>query len=192
MKVIAVSREYGAGGHSIAVEVAERLGVEFYDRDIIKNAAKESGIDPELLEKSEESISRADSFIRTISPISYDQADAIFNAEKQVIIEIAKKGPCVILGRCADVILKEAGIDCLSVLLYADVEAREKRVGELIGSDKKAEIDKAIKKVDHNRHSHYAYFTDKHWGDYKNYNIMLDTGALGYERCIDMIVDAAK
>lgn len=192
MKIITLSREYGAGGHSIGREVARRLGIEFYDKDIIKDVAKESGIEPDLIEKEGEDISRADSFIRAITPISYDQKGLIFNTEKEVIIDIAKKGPCVILGRCADFILNEAGIETLNVFLYADDESRAKRVSELIGTDDASEIAKAIKKTDHNRHSYYSYFTYRHWADYKNYNLMLDTGALGYEKCIDMIVEAAK
>ena len=192
MKIITLSREYGAGGHSIGTEVAKRLGIEFYDKDIIAGVAKESGIDENLIASKGEEISVAESIIRAITPISYDQKDLIFETEKNVIINIAKKGPCVILGRCADIVLKEAGLECLNVFLYADAGARIKRVGELIGSDNEALIQKVIKKTDHDRHSYYTYFTYQKWGDYKNYNLMLDTGALGYERCINMICEAAK
>lgn len=192
MKVITLSREYGAGGHSIGREVAKRLGIEFYDKDIIKGVALKSGIEESLIANEGEEISKAESFIRAITPISYDQKDLIYETEKTVIEDIAKKGPCVILGRCADIILKEAGIDCLNVFLYADDTSRIKRVGELLNTKNEAEILKAMKKTDHNRHSYYTYFTYQKWGDYKNYNLMLDSGALGYEKCIDLIIDAAK
>ncbi len=192
MKVITLSREYGAGGHSIGRKVATELGIEFYDRDIIKGVALESGIDPQLVEADNEEISRADTFIRTITPISYDQKDSIFKAQKSVVLDIASKGPCVILGRCADAILSEAGIDSFNVFLYGDMESREKRVGELINSDNVNEIRKTIKRIDHNRHSYYTYYTDKHWGDYRNYNLMIDTGAIGYEAAVKMIVEAVK
>ena len=192
MKIITLSREYGAGGHSIGTEVAKRLGIEFYDKDIIAGVARESGIDESLIASKGEEISTAESIIRAITPISYDQKDLIFETEKNVIIDIAKKGPCVILGRCADILLKEAGLDTLNVFLYADTASRMKRVGELIGSDNEALIQKTIKKRDHDRHSYYTYFTYQKWGDYKNYNLMLDTGALGYEKCIDIICEAAK
>ncbi|MBO4678907.1 MAG: cytidylate kinase-like family protein [Lachnospiraceae bacterium] len=192
MKIITLSREYGAGGHSIGTEVAKRLNIEFYDKDIIAGVAKESGIDENLIAAKGEEISVAESIIRAITPISYDQKDLIFETEKNVIIDIAKKGPCVILGRCADIILKEAGLECLNVFLYADTNSRMKRVGELINSDNEALIQKVIKKTDHDRHSYYTYFTYQKWGDYKNYNLMLDTGALGYEKCIDMICEAAR
>ena len=192
MKIITLSREYGAGGHSIGTEVAKRLNIEFYDKDIIAGVAKESGIDENLIASKGEEISVGESIIRAITPISYDQKDLIFETEKNVIIDIAKKGPCVILGRCADIILKEAGLECLNVFLYADTNSRMKRVGELINSDNEALIQKVIKKTDHDRHSYYTYFTYQKWGDYKNYNLMLDTGALGYEKCIDMICEAAR
>ena len=192
MKIITLSREYGAGGHSIGTEVAKRLGIEFYDKDIIAGVARESGIDESLIASKGEEISTAESIIRAITPISYDQKDLIFETEKNVIIDIAKKGPCVILGRCADILLKEAGLDTLNVFLYADTAFRMKRVGELIGSDNEALIQKTIKKRDHDRHSYYTYFTYQKWGDYKNYNLMLDTGALGYEKCIDIICEAAQ
>ena len=192
MKIITLSREYGAGGHSIGIETAKRLGIEFYDKDIIAGVAKESGIDESLIASKGEEISAAESFIRAITPISYDQKDLIFETERSVIVNIAKKGPCVILGRCADIVLKEAGMDCLNVFLYADAASRIKRVGELIGSDNEDLIKKVIKKTDHDRHSYYTYFTYQKWGDYKNYNLMLDTGALGYEKCIDIICEAAR
>jgi len=148
MKIITLSREYGAGGHSIGREVAKKLGIEFYDKDIIKGVALEMGVDPELIEKQGEEISRADSFIRSITPISYDQAGTMFEIEKEVILKIAAKGPCVILGRCANVTLEEAGIDSLNVFVYGDEIHRAARVGELINSTNPSEISKALKKTE--------------------------------------------
>ena len=110
MKIITLSREYGAGGHSIGTEVAKRLGIEFYDKDIIAGVARESGIDESLIASKGEEISTAESIIRAITPISYDQKDLIFETERNVIIDIAKKGPCVILGRCADILLKKPAL----------------------------------------------------------------------------------
>lgn len=190
MPIITISREYGAGGHSIGRSVAAQLGIEFYDRDIIKQVAIESGIDPELIEQSGEEISKTEEFVRSIVPISYDQKDAIFNLQKEIILKIAAQGPCVILGRCADFVLKEAGIESMNVFLYAGEASRMNRVGELVGSDDPAVIRKAIKRTDHNRHSYYSYYTEQDWGDYRNYNMMLDTGSLGYEACVKLICEA--
>ena len=192
MKIITLSREYGAGGHSVGVEVAKRLGIELYDRDIIMGVARESGYDSALVEADNEEISRTQSFIRAITPQFYDPKDEIYECQKKVILDLAKKGPSVILGRCADVILKEAGIESLDVFIYASEESRAKRVGELINSDDKNVILKVMKKTDHNRHSYYSYYSGKTWGDYHNYNLMLDSGLLGYEKCIDMICKAAQ
>lgn len=192
MKVITLNREFGAGGHSIGTEVAKRLGIEFYDRDIISGAAKANGIDIEAVESEEEEISRADTFFRTISPIAYDSKDVIFEAEKKVILDVAAKGPCVILGRCADWVLEQAGIETFDVYIYADEESRYNRVAELIGSEDSAEIKRAIKRHDHNRYAFYHYYTDRDLYDFRNYDLMLDSGALGYEACIETIVNLAK
>ena len=120
MKIITLCREYGAGGHSIGRKVAAELGIEIYDRDIIDQSAAALGIDPGQLEAEEEGISRRETFLRAITPISYERKDAMYDAECSVILDLAKKGPCVFLGRCADAVLQEAGIDCLRVFLYGD------------------------------------------------------------------------
>jgi len=192
MKIITLAREYGAGGHSIGRKVAEELGIPFYDRDIIKGTAEAAGIDPKQIETEEELITNSDAFIRAITPISYDRKDMIFDTQRSVILKIAQTGPCVILGRCADDILEDAGIDSLDVFLYADTDHRAKRVGELIGSTDAGDILKAMKKADHARHNYYNHYTGKRWGDFRNFNLMLDTGTLGYETCIRLICEAAK
>lgn len=192
MKVITLSREYGAGGHSIGREVAKKLGIEIYDKDIIKGVALEMGVDPALIEEEGEEISRADSFIRHITPISYDQKETMYEIEKKIIIDIAKKGPCLILGRCANIILQEAGIDSLDVHVYSDDVHRASRVAELIGSNNPSEISKVMKKKDHDRHAYYTYHTGHRWGDQKDYNLMIDSGELGYDKAIELICMAVK
>ena len=192
MKVITISREYGAGGHTVGRKLAEILGVELYDKDIIASTSKQVGIATKQVEEAEEEITRTDTFVRSISPISYDQKDAIFEAEKQFIIDVAKKGPCIILGRGADKILEEAGIDSFDVFIYASDEAREKRVGELIGSNNISEIRKAIKRHDHARKSFYNYYTDRQLGDYRNYNLMIDSSMIGYEKSAEVIAAAVR
>ena len=116
MKVITIDREFGAGGHTIGREVAERLGIEFYDRDIIAKAAAAGGLDPAHVEAEEETISKTHAFISAISPNSYDAKDAIFAHERAVVVELAAQGPCVILGRCANAILREEGVQVLKRL----------------------------------------------------------------------------
>ena len=191
--VITISREYGAGGHTIGKGVAQALGIDFYDRDIIKAAAKESGQEMPEIERAEEEVTRAGMFLRLISPAAYiDQQDNIRTIEQDIIIAMALKGNCVILGRCADDIMAKANIPSLNVFLYASEIHRAVRVGELIGSKNATEIQKKMQKTDAARRTYYERFTGKRWGDSRNYTLSLDTGVLGYETCIQLIADAAR
>ncbi len=192
MKIITLNREYGAGGHSVGVEVAKRLGVEFYDKDILRALAKDRGIDVEEVEDVSEDISTTENILRAITPASYNPTEAIFEQQKEILINIAAKGPCVILGRCANVILREAGFDTLDVFIYADDTHRMTRVSELIGSDKLKDVIREIKRKDASRRNFYKSCTGHHWADCGDYHMMLDSGLLGYEKCIDLIVEAAK
>ena len=160
-KVITISREYGAGGHSIGTKVAEALGIPFYDRDIVRATAEESGFEKKLIEKEEEDRSTSDDIWKKISSISSsyfnDSQDAIHEIQKAIIIKMAQKGPCVILGRCADVILKEAEIDTLDIFIHADELHRGVRVTELTGTKNATEIQKMLTKRDHARHNYYNH-----------------------------------
>ncbi len=191
--IITISREYGAGGHSIGQSVARELGIEFYDRDIIKAAVKESGLEMPEVERVEEEITRTEIFLSMIVPAAYvDQQHNIRAIEQRFIVEMAMKGPCVILGRCADDILAEARIPSLNVFLYASDIHRAARVSELIGSTNPTEIQRKMQKTDYARHTYYEQFTGKHWGDARNYTLSLDTGLLGYDTCIQLICEAAR
>ena len=190
--IITISREYGAGGHSIASRVARELGIEIYDQDIIRNTVRDSGLDAGVVEREEEEISRADAIWRWITPAAYtDRREAIHEIERKVILMLASKGPCVIIGRCADVILNEANVDSLNVFIYADDLHRAHRVSELIDSRNPTEVQKVMKRTDAARRNYYQQFTGRHWGDFRNYNLMLDSGALGYDACVKLICDAA-
>ena len=191
--IITISREYGAGGHTIGQNVAKELGIEFYDRDIIKAAVKESGLDMLDVQKVEEEITRTGIFLRMIAPASYvDQQDNIRVIEQRIIVEMAMKGPCVILGRCADDILARANIPSLNVFLFASDIHRAARVGSLIGSTNPTEIQKKMQRTDAARRTYYEQFTGKKWGDSRNYTLSLDTGMLGYETCVSLICEAAR
>ena len=192
MRIITLCREYGAGGHSVGQKVAAELGIEFYDKDIIRDSAEEMGIDPALLEAEEEAITRKEAILRSISPISYDQKDAMYGAESSVILKLAAKGPCLILGRCADAVLRAAGVPSLDVFLFADEAQRAARVGELIGTRDEAVIHRTMKKTDQARHAYYRHYTGKPWGDLRNFHLALDSGMLGYDTCVKLIVEAAR
>ncbi len=189
--VITISREYGAGGHTVGRKVAEELGIEFYDQDIIDAAVKESGLEKPEVERVEEEITRTEIFLRMISPASYvDQQHNIRAIEQRIIVELALKGPCVILGRCADDILEKAGIPSLNVFLHAGVIQRAVRISELLGNKNPNEIQKKMQRTDAARRAFYEQFTGKKWGNSRNYTISLDTGFLGYDTCVQLIVEA--
>ena len=191
--IITISREYGAGGHTIGKGVAEALGVELYDRDIIKAAAKEAGAEVPEIERVEEELTRAGVIMRIIAPNAYrDQMDNIHTIEHDIILNLAAKGDCVIIGRCADDILEKANIPSLNVFLYASDIHRAARVSELIGSTDPNVIQRRMQRTDAARRAYYEQFTGKRWGDSRNYTLSLDTGVLGYDACVRLISEAAR
>ena len=195
LPVISISRQFGSGGHSIGEAVAKQLDVPFYDGEIVEQVAEKSGYAKELIEEQGEATSSA-SKIFDISAASamYFQSpqDEIFLAQRKVILEAARKGPCVIVGRCSDYILRNAEISCLNVLIHADMEHRIKRVLERYGDIKNVDVRKRILKKDKQRRTYYRYYTDQHWGDYANYDIALDSGNLGEECCVHVICELAQ
>ncbi len=195
-KIITISREYGAGGHTIGKAVAEALGVPFYDRDIVRETAKASGFDTELIESEGEDISKTDSILKSICSVSStyyrDTQEAIHDVQRAIILRFAQEGPCVILGRCADEILREAGIESINVFIHADDVHRAVRVSELIGSTNATEIQRVMAKKDGSRHTYYNRYTGKKWGDSKNYHLTLDSGMLGCDLCVKLITEIAR
>lgn len=192
MKVITISRDYGAGGHSIGRQVAQKLGIEFYDKDIIKGTAVAMGMDPENVEEAEEKFTKRDSFLRAITPISFDYKDTIFNYERNIILKIASEGPCVILGRCAGEILQEQNIESLNVYLFADLIHCARRVGELLNTSDVNVIAREMKRKNASRNAYFTHYTGKHLNDAKNWHLALDTGMLGYDTCVRIICEAAN
>ena len=193
--VITISREFGSGGHSIGEAVANKLNIPFYDGEIVTQAAVESGYAKELIEEQGEDTSSANKwFDISAASAMYFQSpqDEIFLAQRKVILDAAKKGPCVIVGRCSDYILKNAEIPCMNVLIHADMVHRIVRVNERYGEIKNVDTKKRIIKKDKQRRTYYKYYTDQHWGEYQNYDIALDSGTLGEETCVEMIVALAK
>ena len=189
-KVITISREYGAGGHSIGTKVAETLGIPFYDRDIVRATVEESGFEKKLIEKEEEDRSTGDDIWKKISSISSsyfnDSQDAIHEIQKAIIIKMAQKGPCVILGRCADVILKEAEIDTLNVFIHADMAFKAERIVKIYGETAEKPEKRLIDK-DKRRAAYYNYYTDSQWSKIQNYHISLNSGEIGIEKCAEII-----
>ena len=192
-KIITISREFGSGGRTIGRMVAEKLGMSFYDKELIEKVAEESGLSKKYIEEGGEyapSKSRfAYSFIgRNIDGMSLD--DYIFMAQRKVILEIAEKESCVIVGRCADYILRNRD-DVLNVFIHSDMDKRAERIVKLYGETDKSP-EKRLKDKDKKRSINYKYCTDRVWGMSQNYHISLNSGAIGLDTCVDIIVDLAK
>lgn len=173
-------------------KVAKELGINYYDKDIIAAAAKVSYLDASVIEREGEELTAGESFWQSITPISYDHKEHLFEVQREVILDIAAKEPCLILGRCADVILNEAGIDSLDVFVYADEAHRAERVAGYIESRDLSEIVRTMKRVDRNRRAFYEHYTGQHWGACKNYTMALDSGMLGVDTCVKLICAAAR
>lgn len=190
MQYITISREYGCKGRSVGLLVAEHFGVTLYDRDIIRETVKLSGLSYEYLEEEGETISRTDSIMRLITPVHYEEKDTLFDMQKDVILNFAKKGPCVFLGRCADEILDEAGLDAFNVFLSASDYHRMLSVAEKIGKEPGDAAYKEMHKIDARRIAYYTRYSGRKWGDYKNFDLMLKTDDLSVEAAADVIIKA--
>ena len=193
-RVITIGREYGAGGHSIGQRVAKELDIPFYDRDIIRQTAEVSGYTPEMVEAAGEDTSRTGAILSAISSSVFysDPQNAIHDFQAAVMLRFAKEGPCVLLGRCADDVMRRAGIPSLDVFIYADEIHRAMRVRELIHSDDATEIQRTMAKRDSSRHTYYTRYSGKRWGDRRNYDLILNSGAFGYDLCTKLICEAWK
>ena len=193
--VITISREFGSGGHSIGEKVAKKLNIPFLDQEIVNQVAEESGYAREMVEEQGEHASAANKwFDVSAASAMYFQSpqDEIFIIQKKVILEAAAKGPCVIVGRCADYLLRKADMKCLNFMIHADMEHRKKRVLERYGEVKDVGIEKRILKKDKQRKTYYRYYTDQEWGSYRNYDISLDSGRLGEDYCVELICALAE
>lgn len=212
-KIITISREYGSGGRVIGQLVAKELGYDFYDKEIIDISAQESGLSADFIAKTEQNISSAwlynlllgTSYAGTSANVVGQPmgahspllplADQVFNAQRKTILDLAKKGPCVILGRCADYVLSTAEDfkkeDILNVFIYADLEAKVRNAIEYYGIPEK-DARKTVMQVDKRRANHYNTFTENVWGDRKNYDLLINGGIIPREKIAHMIADIAK
>jgi cytidylate kinase len=196
-KIITVSREFGSGGRSVAKTAAERLGYAYCDNSVIAEIAKKHGLSEVFVkEYGEYAVSKnplAFDFLTT-SVNRYDTSlsiyDQLFIFQYTHITSLAEKEPCVIVGRCADFILRER-TDCLHVFFYADMDFRVNRLANSAG-EKFADPEKYLKDMDKRRKTYYQHYTGRRWGESKNYHICLNTGVIGLEHCADIIVELAK
>ena len=187
-KVITISREFGSGGRFIGEETAKKLGIAFYDREIIAKVADDLGLSEKYVaDRGEYAPSKnifSYAFIgRDINGNSI--ADQIYSYQQKIITELAAKEPCVIVGRSADYILSERD-DVLNVFIQGNKADKIVRIKEIY-SKSDDEAARMIKDTDKKRSVNYRYCTDQEWGSRKNYDIVLNSSTLGYDNCIDVI-----
>ena len=186
--VITVGREYGSGGRFIAKLVAERLGIAFYDNELITEACKESGLSPAILETYDE---KTDGFFSVAGMYSYDMSlsQKVFLAQFDAIKKIADTESCVIVGRCADYVLKDYE-NLVSIFVCAPMDEKVKRVTEYYNVKPEKAVS-TITKKDKKRRAYYNYYTDLDWGKAANYDMCINS-KLGIEQCVNLIVQYVK
>ena len=194
-KIVTISRQYGSGGRYIGENLAKAMGVPCYDEKLIDMVAKESGFAQSFVaEKGERmtgsllfniasSLSFANNVFSTNTGVTLQ--DEIYFTQNRIIKELADKGPCVIVGRCADYILRERE-DCLNVFIFADNESKIERAEKYFNITRE-EAPAVLKKKDKARANHYKYYTDQEWGMASNYDLCLNSGLIGIEGCVKAI-----
>ena len=188
-RIITISREFGSGGRFIGEEVAKQLGIAYYSENIIDQIAQQSGLSPEYIEENAELSPKKGFFAyafsgRDITGKSVD--DMLYEAQRKVILEIAEKEPCVLIGRNADFILKDRE-DVLNVFIYGDMPEKIKRICKLYDVTEDGAV-KLIKDTDKRRRTNYNFYTEQKWGMASNYTLSLNSSQLGYARCEKMIM----
>lgn len=187
--IITVSREYGSGGRYVAKLVADKLGIKLYDKDIINQLANKTGLSPEYIENTEQTIN----VLSNLNKAYYSglsNADEIFIQESNLIKNISKKQSCVIVGRCADFILKE-NKNCINVFIYSDINDKLNRVVNMYGLSKGKAI-KEVKRINKLRSNHYKHYTGNDWGNNSNYHMCINSDKIGIEKAANLICDLAK
>ncbi len=195
-KIITISREFGSGGRTIGHMVAEKLGIPFYDKELVEHIALESGFDPRFVEEHGEHAPGKSLLSYAFAPQGVpgvmhglSSADFLWNIQCNVILQLAEKGPCVIVGRNADYILKDR-TDCLHAFIHADMDYRAERIVRLYGESEKAP-EARLQEKDKRRKVNYQHYTGRTWGLSQNYDISLCSSTIGIEQCADIIVAMA-
>ena len=196
-KIITISREFGSGGRTIGHQVAEALGIPFYDKELVEQVALESGFAPKYVEEHGEH-SPGKSILSyaftshgvpgTMNGLS--TADFLWSIQCSVILQLAEQGPCVIVGRNADYILKDRP-DVLHAFIYADKDFRAERIVRLYGESEESPQTRLNEK-DRRRKANYQHYTGRNWGEAQNYDISLNTSVLGIEKCTEILVSLMR
>ena len=196
-KIYTIGREFGSGGREVGEKLAAKLGIKLYDKELLQQAAKDSGFCEEIFENHDEKPTNSFLYslvMDTYSVSGYSAAPfldmplnhKVFLAQFETIKKIAEKESCVIVGRCADYALSD-NPDCINIFIHADLDVRIKNVSRNLNITENKARD-IINKTDKQRASYYNYYTSKKWGDSKSYNLSLDAAKLGTDNCVEMIL----
>lgn len=199
--IITISRQYGSGGRNIGKLIANKLNVNFYDKQFIEIVAQKTGMNKQYLENMEEKFTNDNLFFSAFnkehfsSPFSdeikYSTLDKMFEIQSEVIKDIADKGSCVIIGRCANFVLKKTSYKCFNVFIHASYQNRMERITNEYGV-KIEDAENQLKNTDKHRSNYYKYYTGAEWGNMTNYNLTIDSGYFNDEDVCNIIIDAAK
>ena len=189
-RIITISREFGSGGRFIGEEVAKKLGIAYYDKNIINEIAEKSGLSPEYIQEKAELSPKKGLFGyafagRDITGKSVE--DMVYETQRKVILDLVEKEPCVIIGRNADYILKERD-DVLNVFIHGNMSEKIQRITRLYNVEEKVAV-KMMEDTDKRRMTNYNFYTDQKWGKASNYTLCLNSSQLGYDRCEKIIVE---
>ena len=192
-RIITISREFGSGGRFIGEEVAKKLGIAYYDKNIISQIAEKSGLSPEYIQENAELSPKKGLFAyafsgRDITGKSVE--DMVYEAQRNIILELAEKESCVIIGRNADYILKDRD-DVLNVFIHGDMSEKIQRITSLYNVEEKEAV-KMMADTDKRRRTNYNFYTDQNWGKASNYTLCLNSSQLGYDRCEMIIMECVK
>lgn len=185
-RVITISREFGSGGRTIGKRVAAELGLCCYDNELLQKIAQETGFNENYIKEAGEYAPGG--FLSTTfshNGSGLNNADYLWTIQYQLISKLAEQGPCVIVGRCADYILKDKA-DCLRVFIHADMKFRAERIVAIYG-EREESPEQRLRDKDKRRAAYHRFYTDMKWGHAQNYDITLNSGTLGLDRCVEII-----
>ena len=192
-RIITISREFGSGGRFIGEEVAKKLGIAYYDKNIINQIAEESGLSPDYIQESAELSPKKGILAyalagRDITGKSVE--DMVYEVQRKVILELAEKEPCVIIGRNADFILKDRD-DVLNVFIHGNMPEKTERICRLYNVSEKEAV-KMMTDTDKRRMTNYNFYTDQRWGKASDYTLCLNSSQLGYDKCEEIIMECVN
>ena len=189
-KIITISREFGSGGRELGRRLADRLGIPFYDKELIRMAVDDIDIEEHIFEMYDDAFMEKKEVEYTPFSSIYEvpMSDQTFMAQSRVIRRLAQHGPCVIVGRCADMVLKDE--QCLNLFIYASFKKRVQRLmtRENLPETELRQMERRVREIDRKRRDYYQYYTGNEWGKPQNYHLCLDSHKAGMDACIDAAI----